>query len=40
MSFILGLILFVVVIGIWDARLPWPRSGARSSSPLRQPGSP
>jgi hypothetical protein len=25
MSFILGVILFAVVIGIWDARLPWPR---------------
>jgi hypothetical protein len=24
MSFILGLILFVVVIGVLDARLPWP----------------
>jgi hypothetical protein len=26
MSFILGTVLFVVVIGILDARLPWPRS--------------
>jgi hypothetical protein len=26
MSFILGLILFVVVAGIIDAKLPWPRS--------------
>jgi len=26
MSLLLGLILFVVVIGILDARLPWPRS--------------
>jgi hypothetical protein len=32
MSFVLGLILFVGVIGVWDARLPWPRSRARSSS--------
>lgn len=30
MSFILGLILFVVVIGLMDARLPWPRPAARS----------
>jgi hypothetical protein len=28
MSFILGLILFVVVAGIIDAKLPWPRPGA------------
>jgi hypothetical protein len=26
MSFILALILFVVVAGIIDAKLPWPRS--------------
>jgi hypothetical protein len=26
MSFFLGLILFIVVIGVLDARLPWPRS--------------
>jgi hypothetical protein len=26
MSFVLGLIVFVVVIGILDARLPWSRS--------------
>ena len=26
MSFILGLVLFVVVIGVLDARLPWPSS--------------
>jgi hypothetical protein len=26
MSFFLGLILFVGVIGVLDARLPWPRS--------------
>jgi hypothetical protein len=25
MSFILGLVLFVVVAGIIDAKLPWPR---------------
>ena len=25
MSFIVGLLLFVVVAGIVDARLPWPR---------------
>jgi hypothetical protein len=34
MSFILGLILFVGVIGALDARLPWPRpaSGGGASS--------
>jgi hypothetical protein len=26
MSFFLGLILFIGVIGVLDARLPWPRS--------------
>jgi hypothetical protein len=26
MSFILGLVLFVGVIGVLDARLPWPSS--------------
>jgi len=26
MSFFLGLILFVGVIGVLDARLPWPRA--------------
>ena len=33
MSFVLGLIVFVVVIGIADSRLPWPRAsaGARGS---------
>ena len=25
MSFFLGLLLFVVVVGIIDAKLPWPR---------------
>jgi hypothetical protein len=32
MQFILGTFLFVVVIGVMDARLPWPRpttKGAR-----------
>jgi hypothetical protein len=29
MSFVLGVILFAVVIGIWDAKLPWPRSSRR-----------
>jgi hypothetical protein len=29
MSFILGLLLFVVVVGIIDAKLPWSRSGDR-----------
>jgi hypothetical protein len=27
MSFLLGLLLFVVVVGIIDAKLPWPRGG-------------
>lgn len=31
MSFIIGLVLFVIVIGVLDAKLPWPRSRARSS---------
>jgi hypothetical protein len=26
MSFVLGLVLFVAVIGVLDAKLPWPRS--------------
>jgi hypothetical protein len=30
MSFILGLILFVGVIGALDARLPWPTPRGRS----------
>jgi len=25
MSFVLGVLLFVVVVGILDAKLPWPR---------------
>ena len=29
MSFILGLLLFTVVIGILDARLPWPIARGR-----------
>jgi hypothetical protein len=29
MQFILGTFLFVVVIGVLDARLPWPRPLAR-----------
>jgi hypothetical protein len=29
MSFVLGLLLFVVVLGIVDARIPWPRQGSR-----------
>lgn len=30
MSFVLGLLLFVVVIGRMDAKLPWPASSPRS----------
>jgi hypothetical protein len=26
MSFILGMLLFIVVAGLLDARLPWPRA--------------
>ena len=31
MQFILGILLFVVVLGIADARLPWPRPAARKA---------
>jgi hypothetical protein len=31
MQFILGVILFVVVIGALDAGLPWPRCGSGSA---------
>ncbi len=33
MSFILGLLLFTVVIGILDARLPWPIARASKRRP-------
>jgi len=29
MSFILGSLLFIVVVGALDARLPWPRARER-----------
>jgi hypothetical protein len=29
MSFLLGLLLFVVVLGVIDARLPWPGRSQR-----------
>jgi hypothetical protein len=29
MSFFVGLLLFVVVVGILDAKLPWPRPGKK-----------
>jgi hypothetical protein len=29
MQFILGTLFFVVLIGVLDARLPWPRSNRR-----------
>jgi hypothetical protein len=32
-SFFVGLILFVVVIGILDARLPWPPGAPASRTP-------
>jgi hypothetical protein len=31
MSFFVGLLLFVVVVGILDAKLPWPRPRAPES---------
>jgi len=34
MSFVLGVVLFTIVIGILDARLPWP-----SSRPPKAPGA-
>jgi hypothetical protein len=33
MSFIVGLLLFVVVAGIIDAKLPWPRPRAGQRRP-------
>jgi hypothetical protein len=33
MSFLIGLLIFVVVIGIWDSRLPWPTRGTREGRP-------
>ncbi len=33
MSFILGVVLFVGVIGVLDARLPWPRPAHAPSKP-------
>jgi hypothetical protein len=33
MSFMIGVILFVVVVGLFDARLPWP--SARSKPQVR-----
>jgi len=32
MSFLLGVILFVVVLGVLDARIPWPRPQAKAGS--------
>lgn len=32
MSFILGIVLFVVVIGRLDRRLPWPAAGKGTAS--------
>jgi hypothetical protein len=31
MAFILGLVLFIVIAGIVDGGLPWPRPGGRES---------
>jgi hypothetical protein len=33
MAFILGIVLFVVVLGMLDSRLPWPRLMARGEIP-------
>jgi hypothetical protein len=33
MSFIIGVVLFVVVVGMLDARLPWPKP--RATRPVR-----
>ena len=30
MSFVVGVILFVIVVGLLDARLPWPKPEKRS----------
>ncbi len=30
MSFIVGILLFVVVAGVLDARLPWPSAGKKA----------
>jgi hypothetical protein len=37
MSFFLGLILFVVVAGVIDAKLPWPRPRATKPGSQRRP---
>jgi len=29
MAFVVALLLFVVVVGVLDARLPWPRPGRK-----------
>jgi hypothetical protein len=31
MSFFVGAILFVALVGVLDAKLPWPRTSPRSS---------
>jgi hypothetical protein len=31
-AFVLGVLLFVVVLGVIDARLPWPDSRSRDST--------
>ena len=33
MAFILGVIFFVVVVGVLDARLPWPKPRSRNPRP-------
>ena len=32
MAFVLGVLFFVVVLGVLDAKLPWPRPNRRSGS--------
>jgi hypothetical protein len=29
-SFLIGMLLFVVVAGVLDARVPWPRAGRKA----------
>ena len=33
MAFILGVIFFVVVVGVLDGRLPWPKPRSRNPRP-------
>jgi hypothetical protein len=33
MQFVLGVFIFVVVVGVLDARLPWPKAKDRGAQP-------